>query len=249
MYWYKLILSYDGTDYFGWQEQCEGPTVAGIFKKTFLHIFKQEQVYFVGASRTDAGVHAKGQVVRLGTALPLEPEKLRSIMNNALPLTIAIEKIFSIDRSFHPQHNVAYKVYTYRIFTKRPCPQMQRYGYFYWHPIDKNKLYEVLQVFVGTHDFKAFSKKNGDLDTVRTVLSIEMVENSENNELIIKITGISFLQYMIRRIIGASLAIASDLKRSKQEIEAILKYEYLSKNLPKAPAKGLCLEKIVYKND
>ncbi len=247
MYWYKLIVSYDGTDYLGWQEQSEGPTVAGLLKKTFLHVFKQDKVYFVGASRTDAGVHAQGQVVRIGTLLPLEPEKLRLIMNNALPHSIFIEKACFVNGSFHPQHNVDYKIYTYRVFTTRPHYKEQRYGYFYWHFIDREKLYEVLQVFVGTYDFKAFSKKNGDLDTIRTVLSIEVLDDLDQNGFIIKVKGVSFLQYMIRRIVGASLAIASDNKRSKEEIEAILKYGSLPQNLPKAPAKGLCLEKIIYK--
>ena len=245
MYWYKLIV-----DYHGWQYQPHMITVAETLKKTFLHIFNQTHVYLVGASRTDAGVHAQGQVVRIGTDLPLDPQKLLRVMNNALPSSIAITSSIKTERVFHPQHQVAYKIYTYRVFTQRPLPQVHRYGYTYWHPLNKKKLYDALQLFVGTHDFKAFSKHNGERNTIRTILSIEIIDDANGHDFIIAIKGISFLQYMVRRIVGAALAIASDETRSIDEIRLTLKNSTVFiKNIPKAPAKGLCLEKIVYQGD
>jgi tRNA pseudouridine38-40 synthase len=250
MNWYKLIVAYDGTDFFGWQEQPGYTTIAGVLKSTFLQIFNQKHVYLVGASRTDAGVHAQGQVVRVGTDLPLDPEKLMRVMNNALPHAIAITECVRSERLFHPQHQVSYKLYSYRVFTQRPCPKVHRYGYPYWHGLDFKKLHDALQLFVGTHDFKAFSKKNGELNTVRTVTSIEIVGDPQGTEFTIYIQGVSFLQYMVRRMVGAALALASDNNRSINEITLLLQGQMVPvKNLPNAPAKGLCLEKIVYKGD
>ena len=246
--WYKLTIAYDGTDYYGWQWQDNKITVAQVIKKTFLALFNQEHVYLVAASRTDTGVHANGQVIRIGTALALSPEKLIKVMNNALPQSIVIIDCHKAERIFHPQHQVAYKTYSYHIFTHRPCPQKQRYGYFYWHPIDRVKLDQALQIFVGTHDFKRFAKQKEYASTIRTIQKIETAWSGDDSCTIF-ITGVSFLQYMVRRVVGAALAIASDPQRSVQEIQNILEHDDVSvKNLPKAPAKGLCLEKIMYKD-
>ncbi len=250
MQWYRLVVAYDGTDFVGWQQQPEGPSIEGTLKSTFLQIFNQKHIYLVGASRTDAGVHAQGQVVRIGTDLPLLPEKLMRVMNNALPASISITSCSLVQRDFHPQHQVVYKVYAYRVCTQRPSPEMHRYSYYYWHPLDMHKLNEVLQVFVGTHDFKAFAKHHSDRDTMRTIHSIEIVSNENGIGFTIVITGISFLQYMVRRMVGAAFAIASDKNRSSNEIGMLLKDSSASiKNLPKAPAKGLCLRKIVYQEE
>lgn len=248
MYWYKLVVAYDGTDFFGWQQQDTQCTVEGTLKKTFLRVFKQQHVYLVGASRTDTGVHAQGQVVRIGTSLHLDPETCMRVLNNALPLTIQIISCHTVERAFHPQHTVAYKVYSYRIFTKRPCVYQQRYGYYFWHLIDMQKLHEALQIFVGTHDFSLCAKTYPERSTIRTINEITVQEY--DHEIVIHIKGISFLQYMVRRIVGAALAIASDQERTVYELEQLLQGKRItSKTLPKAPAKGLCLESIVYNFD
>lgn len=246
---YKLIISYDGTDYHGWQWQDNAVTVDNVMRDTFLKAFQQKEMHLVGASRTDAGVHASGQVLRLGTHLDLEPQRLKYVLNNALPDTILINQCERIEKEsrFHPQHDIEKKVYTYRLFFNRPVPMVQRYGYFVEYPIDTQKLVTALTMFVGTHDFRAFSKEVDKKDTVRTVESITMAPCKITDGYIITVTGKSFLRYMIRRIVGAALEVARRPERSSQELKQLLIAPRIVQNLPTAPAKGLCLESITYR--
>lgn len=244
---YKLVVAYDGTAYHGWQWQDGQLTVDEVIRKTFLRIFRQEHLYIVGASRTDAGVHANGQVVRIGTVLDLDPAKMQEVLNDALPDDVVIQSCERIERAFHPQHNIKNKTYTYRFFLKRPSPMVQRYGYFIPYPIDTYKLAQALSMFVGTYDFRAFSKESSEKDTVKTIESIFMAPCQTTGGYKITVTGTSFLRHMIRRIVGASFEIAKRPERSCQELKKLLlNPAQKPNNLPTAPAKGLCLESIVY---
>ncbi|MFT6765478.1 MAG: tRNA pseudouridine38-40 synthase [Alteromonas naphthalenivorans] len=245
---YKLVIAYDGTDYHGWQWQDNAVTVDSILRKTFLRTFKQTEMHIVGASRTDAGVHAQGQVVRIGTHMDIDPQKLMYVFNNALSDDIIITECSRIDLEsrFHPQHDIAKKIYTYRFYLKRPGPMKQRYGCFIGYPIDTYKLVQALTVFVGTHDFRAFSKELEAKNTVRTIDGITVTSCKTTGAHIITVIGKSFLRHMIRRIVGAAFEIARKPNRSCQELKQLLLIPQLVKNLPTAPAKGLCLESITY---
>lgn len=245
---YKLIITYDGTDYFGWQFQPEKITIQRVLLDTFKGLFKQDHVYLVGASRTDAGVHAYGQVVRIKTKLTdICPQKMIHIWNNALPPAIVIRSICEVNETFHPQHDVLKKVYEYTFFTQRPDPFNQRFGWFYRYPLDGQKLVNILSLFVGTHNFKAFCKEESDKDTVRRIDTISVVNCSKTGGYKIVIEGPSFLRYMIRRIVGAALHSASKPHVTAQVIKDMLLYPHIIKVLPIAPAKGLCLKEIEYK--
>jgi tRNA pseudouridine38-40 synthase len=248
---YKLVIAYDGTRYHGWQWQENSISVDSVIRDTFLKAFRQERMHLVGASRTDAGVHADGQVIRLGTLLDLDPEKLRYVLNMALPDDIVVRECERIaeESSFHPQHNIQRKTYVYRFFLKRPAPMVQRYGYFVPCKIDTYKLANALSVFVGTHDFRAFSKEDLNKDTTRTIESVSLAPCDQTGGYKISITGTSFLRHMIRRIVGASFEIAKRPNRSCSELKQLLLVpSSVSKNLSTAPAKGLCLESITYTN-
>lgn len=245
---YKLLIAYDGTNYHGWQWQENAISVDNVLRDTFLRTFKQQEMHLVGASRTDAGVHAQGQVVRLGTHLSLDAQKLMHVLNNALPNDILITDCVQtdIEKRFHPQHDIKTKVYTYRFFLKRPDPMVQRYGYFVDYPVDTQKLVQALMVFVGTHDFRAFSKEPQEKNTIRTVESITVTPCEKMGGYSIVITGKSFLRHMIRRIVGAAFEIARRHNRSCHELKQLLLIPRTIQNLPTAPAKGLCLQSITY---
>lgn len=245
---YKLVIAYDGTNYHGWQWQENAISIDNVLRDTFLRVFKQEKMHLVGASRTDAGVHAQGQAVRLGTLLTIDPQKLMYVFNNSLPDDIVITECTRVDQEsrFHPQHNIKTKVYKYRFFLKRPEPMVQRYGYFVEYPIDTQKLVQALTIFVGTHDFRAFSKELQEKNTLRTIESITVMPSDKFGGYTITVTGKSFLRHMIRRIVGAAFEIARRPNRSCQELKQLLFVPQNIQNLPTAPAKGLCLESITY---
>lgn len=245
---YKLIIAYDGSNYFGWQAQDHKPSVAQVLNDTFNKVFNKTDMRVLGASRTDAHVHALGQVVRIKTDLAIAPDTLKFAWNNALPDDIMIRSLELVDDSFNPFCNVAQKTYYYHFFAKRPLPFVQRYGYFYPYKVDLKKLHEALQFFVGTHDFCSFrSSEDVRTDTVRTIdyIGLEYIRRYGVYRVVVK--GQKFLRHMIRRIVGASLAVASRSGCSVETLRTIMELRNPKHTLPNAPGKGLMLYKIIYK--
>ena len=243
---YKLIIAYDGTDYHGWQVQPDEITVAGTLQNRFYNAFKIA-CQLIGASRTDAGVHALGQVAECRTEFDLDPEKLRLAWNNILPADIVIRSLEQAEESFKIFRQVDYKIYHYHFFLERPLPFFQRYGWYYWHPVNLDYLHNALQVFVGTHDFRSFCTGDEKENTVRTIRSITVEYVSAYNCYRIVVIGPSFLRYMIRRVVGASLEVASRIDLSMEVLHKALEQKDPRQLLPTAHAKGLLLYKIVYK--
>jgi len=247
---YKIIVAYDGTEFFGWQEQKEFPSVAAALKKSFRSTFNRA-ISIIGASRTDAGVHALGQVASFSTDLVITPFHLQRAWNHSLPASVSIQEISIVSQNYSPQHDVLEKTYKYTFFTKRPLPFEQRYGWYYRWPLDIEKLQQGLQVFVGTHDFRSFctgddfSEEKG---TVRTINSIHLEQNNEYTYTII-VKGPGFLRYMIRRIVGACIEVAAQPKLGLQDLHKALRACNPAQTLPNAPAKGLLLHHIVYKKE
>lgn len=245
MQYYKLTIAYDGTDYHGWQWQDSVVTVDQIVRSTIMRIFKQEKIYFLGCSRTDAGVHAQGQVARLILDIPfLEPEKIKKLLNNALPLSLSIKQVDHKPSTFHPHHDIEYKIYSYTIYTQRPSPEQARFGWYVWHHIDRDLLLQAAKRFIGTHDFQFFSKEV-EKDTIKTVDSIICEENNRGT-IVITVRGKTFLRYMIRKIVGAMIMVATG-KLTALVIEELLKGKKYQSTLVTAPASGLCLEYIQYR--
>jgi tRNA pseudouridine38-40 synthase len=248
---YKIIVAYDGTNYHGWQEQPDDITVASQLKKSFLDAFKKN-VSIVGASRTDAGVHALGQVARCRTELDIDPQSLLHAWNNSLPKDIVIREIEKVDpEKFHPLKNVVQKTYYYHLFLKSPLPFVSRYGWFWkFNPdVDIEKLKQALQLFVGTHDFRSFVKLDEEKSTERTIDSIKIEKLNKLNTLRIIIKGKSFLHFQIRRMIGAALDVARKPEVDIDHIQNMLDNPEARQSYAKAEGYGLCLRKIVYKND
>lgn len=244
---YSFVVSYDGTDYFGWQEQKKLPTVTSALKKAFTFAFERK-ITLLGASRTDAGVHAKGQVGWFKTDLNLSAEKIMWVWNNVLPDDIRIDSLKEVDISFHPYYNVNQKVYHYHFFTDRPSPFVQRYGWNYPYQLDHAKLNEALQFFVGTHDFCSFRNAEDDREnTIRTIDAIDLSYIDEWNAYRITVKGQKFMRHMIRRIVGASLAVATKEQCPIAMLKKVMEARNPNHSLPNAPAKGLMLYSITYK--
>ena len=249
MYFYKLVIAYDGTDYYGWQWQNNNVTIEHIVRKTFLGVFHQKKMELVAASRTDRGVHAHGQVLRLGSLLSLDSGILHYALSRALPDAITIRScdILEDKIDFHPQHNIIKKVYIYRFFLFKPLPEHARYAHVITTPFDVDRCRQALSLFIGTHDFVAFSKELAEKDTVRTVDDLSITICQFTGAYIITVVGKSFLRHMIRRIVGAAFEYAGNALCSLQDIKDALNTGIIKKNLPVAPAKGLCLKEIQYK--
>lgn len=242
---FKLLIAYDGTDYHGWQVQPDKATVAGVLQARFKKVFGHE-IHLTGASRTDAGVHALGQVATLNTDIVIDPQKLCSAWNGRLPADIRIRAATCVPDEFHPQRNVATKIYWYHIFTERPLPGFARYGSWYRFPIDMHKLQAALQLFVGTHDFRSFCTGDEQESTVRSVTAIRVIPLIHYRAYRIEVVGPGFLRYMIRRMVGAALYVAAHPQMSVTEIATVLAARNPLHTLPSAPAQGLVLRKIVY---
>lgn len=245
---YKLVIAYDGTAYHGWQRQKEYCSIDSVVRQTFLRSFCQKELLLVGASRTDAGVHARGQVIRLRTYLPLCPLKLSYVLDRALPPDIKIISCEKVNQIFHPQHNVATKTYSYSLTLKKLLPTESRYSWLFPYCLNPELLEQALQVFVGTHDFQHFCKesKTGK-STIKTIESVSVVTSPCKNRYTLLITGPSFLRYMIRRMVGAACVVASSSEVSVNDLKNKLAGKTSSvKLLITAPAHGLCLESITY---
>lgn len=242
---YKMIVAYDGTDYLGWQIQTEGITIVGVLQDTFKRVFGKE-IHIMGASRTDTGVHAQGQVAVFNTDLNIAPADLYNAWQNVLPEAILIKEITQVSLDWNPRHKVKQKTYVYTFFQERPLPFVARYGWYYRYPVDVEKLQKCLEVFIGTHDFRSFCTGDDMDSTVRTIdeIAIELVKEVNSYRIIIK--GPGFLRYMIRRIVGACLEVASRDTMSPNDLKKALEQKNPLQLFPTAPAQGLCLLNIEY---
>lgn len=242
---YKLIIAYDGTFYAGWQIQKDKKTISFVMQDVFFKIFGTPCT-LTAASRTDAGVHAQGQVILCKTVLKIDEKKLLYAWNNALPATILIRNLQKVTDNFHPFFNVAYKTYKYTLFTQRPLPQYAPFGWYYRYKINTDVLQEIVEIFVGTHDFEKFCTTEPNVSTIRTINKITI--NNYDEIIDIFIEGKSFIRHMIRRVVGAAVAVASNQKYNKKDVLELLDNKNRSYCFEVAPACGLTLLKIEYYN-
>lgn len=245
---YKFIVAYNGTAYHGWQWQSNNITVVQILQDCFESVFKQK-ISISGASRTDAGVHALGQVATFSLAMQIAPETLKFAWNNALPADILIQDVSIAPENFNPRHKVLSKTYKYYFFTQRPLPLVQHCGWFFRRPIDLDLLEQALQIFVGEHDFRSFCTGYDMKSTIRTIHSIHLEYDANMSAHIIVVKGPGFLRYMIRRIVGACLTVASRDGLSCLDVQIALAKKDPEQTLPNSPAKGLLLYEIKYETD
>ena len=242
---YKIVLAYDGTDFHGWQIQPDHPSVTSVLVNTFFTVFRRS-IKITGASRTDSGVHALGQVASFTTDLVIDPQRMAHAWNSMLPASIRIRKVEVAKQVFHPRALVRQKTYYYHFFLKHPLPHINRYGYYITKPVDLEKLASCLAVFKGTHDFRSFCTGNEQESTIRTIDSIALIYLKNYRCYRITIKGPGFLRYMIRRIVGACFDIATDTAFSPARLIQSLEEKNPQQNYKTAPACGLILATIRY---
>lgn len=246
---FKITIAYDGTDFFGWQIQRNQLTITSCLQESFYRIFGHK-ITLMGASRTDTGVHALGQVAQFFSDLPLSERVILHAWNAGLPKSILIRSLERISEEFHPCANVKQKIYYYHLFLKKPFPWIARYGWLYLF-IDRVDLYKfnaALQLYRGEHDFASFCKVEDDKLTIRTIDEISLQKFSRWSTLRVTIKGKSFLRHQIRRMIGYALDVARRDDLPIDYLKEVLKSKNPEQTLLKADGSGLCLRKIFYDN-
>lgn len=241
----KLIIGYDGTNYCGWQVQINGITVEEIINRELSNLL-HEDIAVIGASRTDSGVHAIGNVAVFDTFSKIPPEKMCFALNQRLPDDIRIQESCEVPLNFHPRYCDSVKTYEYKILNRRfDVPTMRLYTHFVYMPLDLSKMQEAAKYIVGEHDFKSFcSARTQVTETVRTIY--ELTITKEDDIIKIRISGNGFLYNMVRIIVGTLIKVGLKVY-PPEHVKEIL--EACDRNVagPKAPAKGLTLIGIEYK--
>src|SRR5712672_4347626 len=246
MRYFKLIIAYDGTDFHGWQMQSNKPTVQGEIVNVLRRI-TQENLQLHGAGRTDAGVHALGQIGSFRTQSTLSAGEFQRALNALLPPTIRIVAAEEVGPDFNARWSARGKTYRYRLYRGRVVPPMLwRYVLHYPFPLDEDAMRDAATRFVGVHDFASFAASTGseeddkERDTKREIYSTEMVRTSDDEELVFTVRGRSFLRYMVRKIVGTLLDVGRG-KLKPDDIERLYELKDRSKYGATVPPQGLCM--------
>ncbi len=247
---YKLTIQYDGTDFHGWQLQNGQRTVQGELERV-LSLLEGSEVNVAGSGRTDAGVHAEGQVASVNLQQTFKPQKLRAAINGNLRSDLRVIKVEEADDDFHARFSAKEKTYLYRVINSPVIsPFWARYAHQDSRPLDVAKMNKAARSFLGEHDWTAFSNAKSDSDNkVRTIsgFDVESTWDSRSRSAMIefRITGNGFLRYMVRSIVGTLLEIGRG-EREPESIESAI--VNLDRDLAgiTAPANGLTLLEVHY---
>lgn len=240
----KILLEYEGTYYSGWQRQKNALSIQEVLE-TAIGSITGEKVNVVGSGRTDAGVHALGQVANFKTQTRIPPEKLPYAINSKLPNDIVVKHAETVPEDFHARFAAKAKIYTYTIYNAEfPSPLIRRYSYFFPKPVDVKAMERAADMLVGAHDFASFMASGSPVkSTVRRIDRLEVFKSGDVIKLEIEANG--FLYNMARIIAGTLLDVGINKKKTN-EMVSILK----SKDRPRAgktlPPQGLCLVKVIY---
>lgn len=240
----KLEIEYDGTNYHGWQKQKNSLTVQEIMEKAIGNI-TGEEIKLIGAGRTDAGVHARGQVANFHTNTRIPVERLPYAINSQLPPDIVVKSAEIVPEDFHARYSAKSKVYTYNIYnSKYLSPFYRNYSYFFPCNVLIPSMKKAAESFVGEHDFSAFmSSQSSVKNTVRTVKRLEITK--EKDLITVEIEANGFLYNMVRIIAGTLLMVGIG-KIEPSEIPDIIRSKDRKRAGPTLPANGLFLEKVIY---
>ncbi len=242
----RLLIAYDGTDFHGWQRQPEIRTVQGAIEQAARRVL-QHQVTLIGAGRTDAGVHAAGQVANFLTDCEIPADRLLHAIGGRIPKDITIIHCDDVPMIFHATRGASEKLYRYTIHNAagRPVEKLrQRYAYHFWHPLDLDRMRHAARDFIGEHDFVAMASKGEERETtVRSVLSCEVY--SHFDEVRVDVRGRGFLYNQVRNMVGTVIEIGRG-HWPAECIPGILQSRDRRNAGPTAPARGLCLQWVRY---
>jgi tRNA pseudouridine38-40 synthase len=246
----KLILSYDGTGYHGWQVQPGLPTIQGTLEAVVSEI-EGMQVHVSGSGRTDAGVHALSQAAAVTLANPIPLLNLRKALNRLLPSGIRVLDCLEMPADFHPRFDAKSKTYEYRIFRGEVCPPFERrYVHHHPYPLDEERFIEAAPVFEGEHDFSAFAATDErdalGRSKVRTIFRSEAFR--QEDRLLYRVSGSGFLKHMVRNMAGTLLE-AGKGNLTAAEIVERLNFSSKTRCGSTAPASGLFLVRVDYEQE
>lgn len=242
----RLIVAYDGTNYHGWQVQKNAITIESELNRSLAELLG-EPVEVIGASRTDAGVHALGNVAVFDTVNPMPAEKISYALNQRLPEDIRIQKSEEVSPDWHPRHCESRKTYEYRIYCNEfPMPTKRLYAYFTYWNLDVERMQQAASYLVGEHDFKSFCQTGAQVEsTVRTIYSVEVEE--QGKDIVIRVCGNGFLYNMVRIIAGTLMEVGRG-RRKPEDIANILEAKDRMAAGATAPAQGLTLVKYEFED-
>lgn len=241
-----IRVSYDGTAYSGWQIQPNATTVEGTLRQTVCSLFGAD-IELIGASRTDAGVHALGNVAVFDVDTRIPAPKIAYALNARLPDDIRVWQSIQVEDGWHPRHNDCVKTYEYSIYNDTfENPKKRLYSHFYYGNLDADMMREAAAYFIGEHDFGAFCSAGSQVtDKVRTIYSLDVIQHGR--EIVLRVKGNGFLYNMVRIIAGTLIkAGTGDIR--PQDIPGIIESRDRQLAGPTAPARGLTLVEIDYGN-
>jgi tRNA pseudouridine38-40 synthase len=249
MRYLKLTIAYDGTDFHGWQIQANKLTVQGEIVSV-LRRLTQENIQLHGTGRTDAGVHALGQVASFRTQSNLSALEFQRALNALLPPTIRIVGSEETGPDFSARWSAKGKVYRYRIYRGKVLPPvLWRYVLHYPFPLDEDAMREAAARFVGTHDFSSFAASTGseeddkERNMLREIFSAELKRSDDGQELWFTVHGRSFLRYMVRKMVGTLLDVGRG-KLKPDDIDRLYELKDRSKSGPTVPPHGLFMVRV-----
>jgi tRNA pseudouridine38-40 synthase len=244
----KVTVAYDGTDFAGYQIQPSGRTVQGTIQSVLQKMHKGEAVQISASGRTDAGVHAVGQVFHFDTEMNIPSDAWGKALNAMLPGDILIKDVAEVPDSFHSRFSASSKEYHYKLLvSKEPDVFRRNHMFHYPYPLSIRDIQKACGSFLGTHDFTSFSSARSEVaDKVRTIFALELLEKGET--LTFKIKGSGFLYNMVRIITGTLLEVGQG-KRKPDEIMTIIAGQDRALAGKTAPAHGLYLHRVNYQEN
>jgi len=241
----KLTIEYDGTAYRGWQVQPGRPTIQGMFQEK-IGVMTRERVCLIASGRTDAGVHALGQVANFKTESRISLDSLHRGLNSLLPNDIAVKRVEEVGEDFHSRFSAKSKLYEYRIFNNPvPSPIEHRFSWHISQKLVMNNLREAGHTLLGTHDFSSFCSAHSDnMNPIRSMLSLE-IQRNRSHILSIRLRANAFLKQMVRNIVGTLVDVGRE-RISPEGFKKILDARDRTKAGMTAPARGLFLVEVEY---
>jgi len=240
----KLVVEYDGTDFHGFQRQRQLRTVQGVLEERFAALLG-EPIRITGAGRTDAGVHASGQVVNFRTTRPIKTEQIVKALNAALPRDVKVQRCEEVEEAFHARRCASSRTYRYTLVQRpTPSPLLGRFALIVPERLNLSAMQRAGKALVGRHDFRAFQASGSEtMTTERTLMRLDC--QREGTRIEITAEADSFLYQMVRIIVGAMLQVGRGQLSTSAPVNALNKGERFPK-CPPAPACGLSLVKVSY---